>query len=58
MVMASESLQPCPKVIELFSGSPQLSMKFQLLINVEIVKIRGNFKFKTQKQIIYGAHKC
>ena len=38
------------KVIKLFSSSAQLSMKFQLLINVEIVKIRGKFKFKTQKQ--------
>ena len=40
------------------SSSAQLSMKFQLLINVEIVKIRGQFSFKTQKMVIYHAHKC
>ena len=46
------------KVIKLFSSSAQLSMKFQLLIHVEIVKIRGKFRLKTQKQAIYPAHKC
>ena len=49
---------PGPEVIKLFSSSAQLSMKFQLLINVEIIKIRGKFKFKTQKLVIYSAHKC
>ena len=49
---------PGPEVIKLFSSSAQLSMKFQLLINVEIVKISGKFGFKTQKLIIYSAHKC
>ena len=32
---------PGPEIIKLFSSSAQLSMKFQLLINVEIVKISG-----------------
>ena len=49
---------PGPEVIKHFSSSSQLSMKFQLLINVEIVKIHGKFRFKTQKQEIYPAHKC
>ena len=52
------SFQPGPKVIKLFSSSAQLSMKFQLLINVEIIKISGKFRFKTQKLVIYPANKC
>ena len=47
-----------PEVIKLFPSSAQLSMKFQLLINVEIVEVSGNFRFKTQKLVIYPAHKC
>ena len=47
-----------PEVIKLFSISAQLSMKFQLLINVEIIKISGKFRFKTQKLVIYPANKC
>ena len=38
-----------PQGYKTFSSSAQLSMKFQLLINVEIVKISGKFRFKTQK---------
>ena len=41
--------KPGPKVIKCFSCSTQLSMKFQLLVNVEIVKISGKFRFKTKK---------
>ena len=42
-----------------FLSSAQLSMKFQLLINVEIVKKCGKLRFKTQKlvDVIYPAHK-
>ena len=47
-----------PEVIKLFSCSTQLSMKFKLLINVEIVKISGKFRFKSQKLVIYPADKC
>ena len=49
-----------PEVIKVFSGSAQLSMKFQLLINVEIIKITcsGQFRLKSQKLVIYPAHKC
>ena len=49
---------PGPQVIKLFSSSVKLSMKFQLhvLINIEIVKISGKFRFKTQKLVIYPAH--
>ena len=46
------------KVIKLFSSSSQLSIKFQLFINVEIVKNCGKFSFKTQKLVIYPADKC
>ena len=49
---------PGLEVIKHFSSSAQLSMKFQLLINVELVKISGKFRFKTQKLVIYPAHKC
>ena len=49
---------PGPEVIKLVSSSAQLSMKFQLLINVEIVKNCGKFRFKTQKLVIYPANKC
>ena len=48
---------PGLEVIKLFSSSAQLSMKFQLLINVEIVKTCGKFRFKTKKLVIYPAHK-
>ena len=47
-----------PEVIKFFSSPDQLSMKFQLRINVEIVKLSGNFRFKTKKLVIYPAHKC
>ena len=53
-----KSDQPGPEVIKLFSSSAQLSMKFQLLINVKIFKKCGKFRFKTQKLVIYPAHKC
>ena len=38
-----------PTVIKLLSSSAQLSMKFQLLINAEIVKNHAKFRFKTKK---------
>ena len=37
--------EPGPKVIKCLSSSAQLSMKFQLLIDIEIVKISGKFRF-------------
>ena len=50
---------PGPEVIKLFSSSAQLSMKFQLLMNVEIIEISsGKFRFSTQQLVIYPAHKC
>ena len=49
---------PGPEVIKLFSSSTQLSMKFQLLIHIEIIKISGKFRFKTRKLVIYLAYKC
>ena len=51
-------ISPGPKVIKHFSSSAQLSMKFQLLINDEIVKLGAQFRFKTQKLVVYPAHKC
>ena len=47
----------CPATALILS-SAQLSMKFQLLMNVEIVKISGKFRFNTQQLVIYPAHKC
>ena len=49
--------KPGLEVIKLFSSSAQLSMKFQLLINAEIVKISEKFRFKPQKLVIYLADK-
>ena len=51
-------MSPGLEVIKLFSSSAQLSMKFQLLINVEIVKNSGKFRFKSHKLVIYPADKC
>ena len=44
--------QPGPEVITKFSCSTQLSMKFQLLTNVEIVEISGKFRFSTQQLVL------
>ena len=46
------------EVIKLFSSSAQLSMKFKLLINFEIVKISGKLRLSTQQLVIYPAYKC
>ena len=56
--MSLEWRGPGLEVIKPFLSSAQLSMKFQLLINVEIVQTGGKFRFKTQKLVIYPAHKC
>ena len=51
--------KPGPEVIKLFLCSTQLSLKFQLLSNVKIVRIDGIFMFKSiLKPIIYPANKC
>ena len=47
-----------PRFYEIFAISAELSMKFQLLIKVEIVEISGKFSFSTQQLVIYPAHKC
>ena len=47
-----------PEVIKLFSSSAQLSIKFQQLINAEIVEISETFRLSTQQLVIYPAHKC
>ena len=49
---------PGPEVIKLFSSSAQLSMKFQPLINAEIVKHCGKLRLKTQKLVLYPAYNC
>ena len=33
-------------------------MKIKLLINIEIVRINGFFRFKSSKPVIYPANKC
>ena len=58
MVFRSNLLRPGLEVIKLFSISAQLSMKFQLLTDVEKVKIDGKYRFKTQKLVINPANKC
>ena len=51
-----EHLRPGPEVIKLFSCSTQLSMKFKLLINIEIAKIIGIFRVISSKPVIYAAN--
>ena len=45
------------KVIKLFSCSTQLSMKFKMLINIEMAKIHGIFRFNSLKPAIFPANK-
>ena len=47
-----------PEVIKLFSCSTQLSMKFKMLIDIEIAKIYRIFRFNSLKPAIYPANKC
>ena len=49
---------PGAEVIKLFSCSTQLSMKFKMLINIEIAKIDGIFRFNSLEPAIYPANKC
>ena len=42
-----------PEVIKLLSCSTQLSMKFKLLLNTEIIKIGRKFGFRLVKSVIY-----
>ena len=49
------SVEPGPEVIEVFSCSTLLSMKFKLHINIEIARINGNFSFKSPRPVIYPA---
>ena len=46
------------QVIKLFPCSTQLSMKFKMLINIEIAKIKGIFRYEPLKPAIYPANKC
>ena len=47
-----------PKVIKVFSCSSQLSMKFQMLIHIKI--LRNSFFLGSDKHrmLVYPAHKC
>ena len=57
-IRVSNSLDPGPEVIKLFSCSTQLSTKFQLL---KITKIPTNeevYCFKSLRCCIYHANKC
>ena len=49
---------PGLEVIKLFSCTTQLSMTFKMLIYTVIAKIKGNFRFESQKLVIYPANKC
>ena len=46
------------EVIKLFSCSTQLSIKFKMLINIEIAKIYGIFRFNSLKLAVFPANKC
>ena len=46
------------EVIKLFSCSTQPSTKIKLLINYEITKMNGIFRYKSKKPVIYPANKC
>ena len=46
-----------PQVIQLFSCSTQFSMKFFLLVNVEMPTIVGISTFKSRKNSILGLYK-
>ena len=50
--------RPGAKVMKLFSCSTQLNMKFKMLINIEIAKIDGIFRFNSLEPAIYPANKC
>ena len=47
-------MRPGPEVINLFSSSSQLSMKFFLLINVKMPTIVGILTFMNRKNSILG----
>ena len=57
-VMIQLERTPGPKVIKLFSCSTQLSMKFEMLINIKIAKVNEIFRFKSPKPVIYPPYKC
>ena len=58
MPMGHGYVRPCPKVIQIFSCSTQLSMEIQFSINTEITKKICNFLFRPSKPVIYPAKKC
>ena len=53
-VLSVYLLRPGPEVIQLFSCSTQLSMKFFLLINVKMPTIVGILTFMSGKNSILG----
>ena len=58
MANSADPDQTGAEVIKLFSFSTQLSMKFKMLINIEIAKIDGIFRFYLLEPAIYPADKC
>ena len=56
LLMNYELLKSRPEVIKLFSCSTQRSMKFHFFINIEIVKIIGNFM--SRSQMLAFKHLC
>ena len=47
-----------PRLKKTFSCSTQMSVKFKTLINIEIAKIYGIFRFYSLTPAIYPANKC
>ena len=45
-------MSPASKVIKLFSCSTQLSMTFEMLMNVKVAQIDGVFRFNSSKMYI------
>ena len=52
LVVVAEQI-PAPEVIKFISCSTQLSMKFQLLIKANMLKIKDLFCYQTLKSCIY-----
>ena len=58
LVKKLENSLPGPKVIELFSCSTHLSMKFVLLIDLKLLTTANSFWLNIAEHEIFSANKC
>ena len=58
LMLISHGAETRSRGCKTFPCSTQLSMKFKLLIITRIAKINGNFRFISQKLVIYPANIC